>query len=168
MNSRCRKPPPESHATAGRTPWRRMTMPLFATGLAALAACGQVELDAASEPPDTDGMLGTWAVDFRAGDGVTYLGTLDVLKSTGPGSYRGNLRFEFTSERGDDEAVEEDAYISVQGRQVAVNCRKPVVVTENGDYVPDNFYLTRQGGNVMKGIEKDILAVGGTATFTKK
>jgi hypothetical protein len=170
MNRRRRRPPPESTATPS-APWRRQAGALRAavlvTGLAALAGCSVAEPQSTADAGDADGMLGNWAVDLRGGDSITYTGTLEVLKSTGPGSYRGNLRLEFTANDGEQEAVEEDAYISVHGSQVAVTCRKPVVVTENGEYIPDNFYLTRHG-SVMTGVEKDILSIGGTVTVTRK
>jgi hypothetical protein len=152
---------------------RLIALPLRSAALAAalsalLAACSPAEPNAPAAQSDPDGMLGAWSVEFRGGDGVAYVGTLDVLNRTGPGTYRGDLKLGYTDSTGADKGVEEDASIEVHGNHVAVTCSKPVVLTEDSDYVPDNFYLTRQGRSMLKGYEKDVAKIDGTVTLTRQ
>jgi hypothetical protein len=129
-------------------------------GFVVLSAC---------HPAAPDGLIGLWSVEFKGGDGVAYSGTLEVTESTGAGLYKGSLEMQFKANDGNVEysAVHEDAWITVDGSTVTVNCTKPVVLTEDTEYIPDNFFLTRLSQNVLKGYEKDIKSIGGRVTLTK-
>jgi hypothetical protein len=112
--------------------------------------------------------MGPWNVLLLGGDGITYEGTLNVAERTGEGLYKGELLMQFSSAAGNrTSTVEEDAEISVFGDTIMVICKKPVVVTEDADYLPDNFLVTRSGPGELKGIEKDVESIGGTVTMTK-
>jgi hypothetical protein len=111
--------------------------------------------------------MGPWDVRLLGGDGITYLGTLNVAERTGDGVYKGDLLMQFSAAGNRTSTVEEDAEITVNGDTIMVICRKPVVVTEDADYLPDNFLVTRSGPGELKGIEKDVEAIGGTVTMTK-
>lgn len=139
---------------------------LLALGLAGLSACGNRAAPAAAAA--AEGLAGSsWSVDLRGRDGITYSGTMEVIRSLGAGAYRGYLKIGFEDPDGVYEAVQEDATITEEGDHIIVISSKPVVLTENGEYVPDNFYLKRQGSNVLQGYEKDVLSIGGTVTLTK-
>lgn len=156
-------PQPQKRAASWRTIAVILCGILLATGLVMLSAVHR-----AAPAVATDWLNGSsWAVDLRGRDGITYTGTMEVNRSVGAGAYRGYLKIGFEDPAGHYEAVQEDALITVEGNHVTVLSSRPVVITENGEYVPDNFYLTRQGGTVLQGIEKDVLQVGGTVTLTR-
>ena len=166
----------------GRPPWRTvpgsvtrslgMSLPpaVLLAALTVLAACHpSADHSAASSPsPLADGLMGAWAVQFRGGDGITYSGTLEVSKRTGEGAYRGDLLLRFKLDDSGYSEVEEDARITVEDGRIIVICAKPVVLTEDTEYVPDNFLLARVSQNVLKGYEKDVISVGDNATMIRK
>lgn len=115
-----------------------------------------------------DSLLGSWTVESRDESGTDYSGTLKVARYDGGGVYAGDLQMGFKGPDGADIAVAENAKITVDGTKVLVQCSKAVVLTENGDYNADNFLLTRQGQDVLKGLAKDSHSVAGTITLTRK
>lgn len=141
---------------------RALAVATLAGACLVLEACHrQVAVDAS--------LMGHWSVQYHGGDGIAYSGVLDVARSTGAGLYSGTLQLGFRGPRRlADTLVMEDAQITVQGSQVTVNCTKPVVLTEDSEYVPDNFVLRRLRQNVLKGYERDILSINGTVILTKE
>lgn len=115
-----------------------------------------------------DSLIGSWSVDSRDEVGTVYSGTLEVARYDGQGAYSGDLHMGFTGPDGADVAVAENAKITLDGARVLVKCSKAVVLTENGDYNADNFLLTREGPDVLKGLAKDSGSVAGTITLTRK
>jgi hypothetical protein len=115
-----------------------------------------------------DSLAGSWSIESRDDGGTVYSGTLEVKSYDGGGTYSGDLQMGFTARDGVDMAVAENAKITIEGARVLVKCSKAVVLTENGEYNADNFLVTREGPDVLKGYGKDNNSVGGTITLTRK
>ena len=154
---------PDSPCTTRAYAWRIVAVPAL---LGLFGACHRPGLPDPSISA-ADSLIGSWSVESRDEGGTAYSGTLAVARYDGGGVYSGDLQMGFKGPDGADIAVAENAKITVDGAKVLVQCSKAVVLTENGDYNADNFLLTRQGQDVLKGLAKDSHSVAGTITLTR-
>lgn len=111
------------------------------------------EEEAEAEPGDV-----TWRVRFVTGADV-YEGQFE------PRNGSGIMKILYTLEGREVRARERCTLTGT--RQIRITCTNPEVLSGNADYVPDNFDLTWDGGDVMTGTISAPGSAGGTATFTR-
>ncbi len=113
-------------------------------------------------------MMGEWLVDYVSPTGYTANGSLRVTQNLGGGSFRGMLVLGYTSSDGEAKRVQQDAIITVQGDSVTVNGSNPVYLQGTGKYNADNYYLSVNSANLLRGKNTDAKGVGGAVVISRK
>ena len=81
-------------------------------------------------------ILGSWSIDWQ-GANAHYTGTLSVDRQLATNKFHGWVELRWAG----NNHVQQEAEITVSGEQVLINCFNPSMET----WVPDNFFLTREG-----------------------